>query len=125
MPDDKLPKVLVSPDSTPSTYNNPLLAQRFDRVSSQLLGKNAVMQLKPIMGGEDFGMYGRVEPKIPSLIFWIGGGKLKDIKSAAGPIPNHSPHFTPDPEPTLKTGVSVMTGFALDLFKSPVVSATH
>jgi hippurate hydrolase len=29
------------------------------------------------MGGEDFGRYGRVEPKIPTFLFWLGASKLE------------------------------------------------
>ena len=75
------------------------------------------------MGGEDFGRFGRVEPKIPTFLFWIGGPSLLDWKkSEKGEISipgNHSPLFAPDPEPTLKTGVSAMTAAAIGVFNEP------
>ena len=73
------------------------------------------------MGGEDFGALGRVEPKIPSMIFWLGAVNPKTIAKAKknGEIlPSlHSPFFAPDAKPTIKTGVEAMSAAALDLFQ--------
>ena len=30
------------------------------------------LNVSPVMAGEDFGMYGRVEPVIPTSLFWLG-----------------------------------------------------
>ena len=72
------------------------------------------------MGGEDFAQYGRVEPKIPSLYFWIGGveaNKFAQAKQSGEVLPSlHSPFFAPDPQPTILTGVEVMTTTAFELF---------
>ena len=72
------------------------------------------------MGGEDFGMYGRVEPIIPTALFWLGAvnknvyekAKKEDIV-----LPSlHSDLFLPDAIPTIETGVMAMTRATLDLF---------
>ena len=36
------------------------------------LGKDNVKKVSPVMGGEDFGMFGRVEPIIATALFWLG-----------------------------------------------------
>jgi hippurate hydrolase len=72
------------------------------------------------MGGEDFGRYGRVEPKIPTFLFWLGASKLevweKSIKGEIDLPGIHSPFFAPDPIPTLSTGIKVMTAAAIGVF---------
>ena len=72
-----------------------------------------------MMGGEDFALYGRVEPKIPSLIFKLGAVDetgLTKAKESGKKLPSlHSPFFAPLPEPTIKTGVLAMTSAALEL----------
>ena len=73
------------------------------------------------MGGEDFAQYGRVEPKIPSLFLWIGGVEAGTYAAAMETdevLPSlHSPFFAPDPQPTILTGVEVMTTSALELLE--------
>ena len=35
-------------------------------------GANNVVATKPMMGAEDFGLFGRTEDKIPIFMFWAG-----------------------------------------------------
>jgi hippurate hydrolase len=88
-------------------------------VFERTLGKNRVKEMPPVMAGEDFARYGRVEPKIPSLMFRLGavdGALLTKAKDKGEKLPSlHSPFFAPLPEPTIKTGVLVMTSAALEL----------
>jgi hippurate hydrolase len=50
---------------------------------------------------------------VPSVFFDIGGEDpktLADYKARGEPVPeNHSPYFAPVPEPTIRTGVTVLT----------------
>ena len=73
------------------------------------------------MGGEDFGRFGKQDPKIPSFLFWLGGTSKEDWKKfKRGDInlpSNHSPFFAPVPEPTLTTGVRAMTSSAIGLLQ--------
>ena len=120
LPADKLPVVEIKDESTPSTYNNPELA---DRIVNALRGKLSkdiqIVPGEPVMGGEDFSQYGRVEPKIPSLFLFIGGvyaDKYEAARKTGEVLPSlHSPFFAPDPQPTILTGVEVMTTSALEL----------
>jgi hippurate hydrolase len=60
---------------------------------------------------EDFSEF--VDAGVPSLFFGIGGddpAMLADYKAHGKPVPvNHSPYFAPVPEPTIRTGVTVLT----------------
>lgn len=71
------------------------------------------------MAGEDFGRYGRVEPKIPICIFWLGTvnqNKYITSKKTGESLPSlHSSKFAPDMEPTIKGGVKAMTAAVLEL----------
>ncbi|MCG8507317.1 MAG: peptidase dimerization domain-containing protein, partial [Sphingomonadales bacterium] len=120
LPEDKLPVVkLARGEFTPATYNDPALTERIAGVLKARLGETNVVETGPVMGGEDFGRYGRVEPKIPSLILWLGAvdpAKIEAAKASGEALPSlHSPFFAPLPEPTITTGVEVMTSAALDL----------
>jgi hippurate hydrolase len=89
-------------------------------VARKILGEAHVKNMPPTMGGEDFGQYGRVDPRIPSLIYWLGSVDPETHQKtlAAGKkLPSlHSAQFIPLPEPAIKTGVKLMTAGAVDLF---------
>jgi amidohydrolase len=63
------------------------------------------------MASEDFSEL--INAGMPSAYFTIGGTTaelMADYKAKGQPIPvNHSPYFHPAPEPTIKTGVEVLT----------------
>lgn len=119
MPADRMPIMHIRSEYTPATYNTPELVQRVVPVFQKIFGEDNVTAVAPVMAGEDFGRYGRVEPKIPSLIFWLGAVPEQKFrasmqnKTALPPL--HSSMFAPDPEPTIKTGVQAMTAAVLDL----------
>jgi len=122
LPDDKLPIVTVrDKEFTPATYNNPELANTVKLAISEEIGADNVKDLQPVMGGEDFGAFGRGDPKIPSFLFWLGAVSqdvIDQAKKDGKTLPSlHSPFFAPDYEPTIKTGVAAMSAAALDLMK--------
>ena len=122
LPDDKLPIVTVrDKEFTPATYNNPKLAERMTSSIGAAIGEDNVVSMAPVMGGEDFGALGRVDPKIPSLIFWLGAVNPKVIAKAkknGDTLPSlHSPFFAPDAKPTIETGVEAMSAAAIDLLQ--------
>lgn len=122
LPEALYPVVEIEKDYTPSTYNDPDLTNRIALALKKHFGEAKVMEVEPVMGGEDFSQYGRVDPKIPSLIFWLGAvepAKVKAAEAGGAALPSlHSPYFKPVPEPTLKTGVAALTTAALELFKA-------
>jgi hippurate hydrolase len=119
--DDMLPTVTILDESAPATYNDPLLTETAAELMANVLGEQNVIFVDPVMGAEDFSHYGRTDPRIPSLIFWLGAvGEETMAKAAAGEaeLPSlHSPFFAPDAEPTIETGVKAMTANAMGLLK--------
>jgi amidohydrolase len=115
MPEDRLPIVQLNEDEfTPATYNDPALTQRLVSVLENWLGKKALVEDRPQMGGEDFGMYGRTHDRIPLCMLWLGS--VPESRMKTGKIPTiHSPFYFPDHEPTIKTGVTVLVAGVLDL----------
>ena len=121
IPEALLPEVKLQDEFTPATYNNPELTERLRKVFVAWLGEANVVRKKPVMGGEDFGEFGRTSDKIPICLFTLGGvvpEVLKESKQTGKPLPSlHSPLWAPSPEPSLKTGVTAMTAVVLDLME--------
>jgi hippurate hydrolase len=122
VPEDKLPTLTVREGFTPATYNDPQLTRRIAKAMSTALGDENVLKVEPVMGGEDFGRYGRVEPRIPISLFWLGAVDPKKVEESLQKgtvLPSlHSSLFAPVPEPTIKTGVKAMSAAVLDLMES-------
>ncbi len=122
IPVERTPTMKVV-ESVAPTYNDPALARRTLKAIEAILGQGNVLTKEPVMGGEDFGYFGRTPEKIPICIFWVGTVSPQKFKESQTPggasLPSlHSSIFAPEPEPTLKTGVKAMTAAALDLFGS-------
>ena len=71
--------------------------------ASAELGEDALIDVEPIMGGEDFSAY---LARAPGAFFWVGAG-------GAGAIPHHHPQFVID-ESALRAGIAVFVRTALD-----------
>ena len=119
--DDKMPIVLLKDEHTPALYNDPDYSNRVLNFIRAEIGSENVHEVAAVMGGEDFGRYGKQDPRIPSFLFWLGGTSKEDwIKYKKGEItlPSiHSPFFAPIPGPTLSTGVKAMTSSAIGLLQ--------
>lgn len=117
--EDRLPTVSIEGESAAATYNNPELARRVSNVFKSWFGPERTIATKPIMGAEDFGLYGRTVEKIPICMFWLGTVEMEKFKNARGagtPLPAlHSSQFLPAVEPTLTTGITAMTAAVLEL----------
>ena len=119
LPENRLPEVTVENDFTPATYNDPGLTERLVATFKQWFGETNVVSRKPTMGGEDFSEYGRTGDKIPICMFGVGGVKpeaLRESEHTGKALPSlHSPFWAPDPEPTIKTGITAMAAAVLEL----------
>lgn len=119
LPDDKMPKVVVANESIPSTYNTPALVEAVVPALKEELGENKVVPVEAVMGGEDFGKYGKTEEKYPIFIYWLGTveqSKIDQYKKEGKTLPSlHSPFFAPKASPAIQTGVVSMTKAALTL----------
>ncbi|WP_025134433.1 amidohydrolase [Leucobacter sp. PH1c] len=85
----------------PQLTNDERESEAVRAVLERELGAGNVLRIPPAMGSEDFGT-------LPDSIgvpgvYWFFGGFAE---GTVDPPVNHSPHFLPDLEPTLSTGVS-------------------
>jgi hippurate hydrolase len=122
VPEDRLPIMKTGDEFTPSTYNDPPLVKKITKSMQAILGEDKVVMKEPVMGGEDFGRYGRTDDKIPIALFWLGAISPERVQQSLAKnesLPSlHSNLFAPVPEPTIKTGVAAMTAAVLDLLAS-------
>lgn len=121
LPEELLPEVrTMEEEYTPSTYNDPALVGRVTGVFRALLGEENVTERESMMGGEDFGRYGREEPRIPIFMYRLGSIGPERFRAAVregkGRLPSlHSGYYHPDAEPTIRTGVLTMSAAVLEL----------
>ncbi|MEM7730788.1 MAG: amidohydrolase [Pseudomonadota bacterium] len=120
------PDVVYEADAIASTYNDPELTEASMAAIAGVIGTDNVMEVSPVMGGEDFSAYSRTDDKIPSLIFWVGAVEPDLYARAQGgelPLPSlHSPFFAPDAAPTIETGHTAMTAAAINAFKRGAIN---
>ena len=121
MPDKLKPEVVVKDEYTPSVYNQPEFTQQVVNNLEQIIGKDNVVAVAPVMAGEDFSSFGRTKEKIPSTLLWLGAvnpEKYKYAKDNNKGLPSlHSEKFAPDAKPTILTGVKSMTANAIKLMQ--------
>ena len=120
LPNTLYPVITIKDEYTPAVFNDPKLTRKLKQSFEKALGKDSVIQVSQVMAGEDFGMYGRIKPIIPTSLFWLGSvNKTKyNLSNKRGnPLPSlHSDVFMPDPIPTINTGIKALTQAAHDLF---------
>jgi hippurate hydrolase len=120
LPEDKLPEVRFSTESTPVTINDPALTARLRAALARSFGEDSLIT-KPRtgMGAEDFAYFIQPEHGVPGFYFTVGGTPLAAIEAArnGGPqVPSHhSPQFRIDPEPAVRLGTEAMVVAVLDL----------
>jgi len=121
IPDELAPIVISTDAFLNSTYNDPELTERLTGVLRNALGPENVIENPPIMGSEDFGLFGLDDRQIPTCMFFLGASdpvKVELNRKDGTPLPAlHSPLFAPIPEPTIRTGVKAMTSAVLELLK--------
>jgi hippurate hydrolase len=115
------PVVRVNLDEfTPSTFNDVALTRKTIPVLRDVLGDKNVIERPPIMGGEDFGRFGR--EGVPIFMYFLGtipDDRFAESEKPGGkPLPSmHSDSFAPAPEPSVRTGVRTMSLAVLNLMK--------
>lgn len=119
LPEDKLPEVIVSAETTPPTINHAPLARKLKAVWDEKMGQDNVLSRESEgMGAEDF-PYFTTNPAIKSVYFGVGGTPEKDFEAAkeGGPaVPSHhSPIFKITPKPSVVTGTEATILALLEL----------
>ena len=121
LPPEKAATVTVlDNESSPVEYNDPALTARERAALEKALGPENVGTYGVGMGSEDVGVFG-LDGKIPVGYFRLGAAnpeKFAAAKAAGKHLPgSHTSKFEPDPEPTLRTGVTAMTAVATALLQ--------
>ena len=119
VPPDHAPVITVSKDGVPATMNDPQLTHKVVPAMERELGKQNVVQGRPVMASEDFSLFALTDPKPPIMMFWLGAvdpAKIKDAQEKGIRLPSlHSSEFAPLPEPAIRTGVLAMTSAVMAL----------
>jgi len=120
LPESLYPEITLKDEYTPAVFNDPDLTNKLRVSFESSIGKENVIKVDPVMAGEDFGMFGRTSPSVPTALFWLGAVDHQDYKLAKeknNTLPSlHSNRFLPDPGTTINTGVKVSTKALYDLF---------
>jgi hippurate hydrolase len=115
------PEVTVNLDEyTPSTVNDVKLTRRVTGLFRQMLGDANVKERPPIMGGEDFGRFGK--EGVPICMYFLGTiapDRWDESQRPGGPtLPSmHADGYAPLPGPSIKMGVRTMTAAVIDLMQ--------
>ena len=120
LPEDRLPEVIVSAESTPPMTNDPQLILRLREAWIAELGNARVVNIPPQgMGAEDFTFLTH-DPDIPGMYWAIGGTPQEDFDGAtaggAAVAGHHSPLFRIAPRPSVTAGVESTVVALLELF---------
>ena len=119
LPEDRLPRVVVSDESVPPTLNDKALTERIIATWTGQFGEGVLFSGERLgMGAEDFPFF-TVDPYIPSLYFAVGGTPPEDFareQSGGAPVPSHhSPLFKIAPEAAVTMGVEASVSALLEL----------
>ncbi len=113
----KPPSVTLNGEPGHATYNDPALCKRMAAALSSAFGPANVVDLPPVMAGEDFSEY--VRAGVPGFYFRLGATAQAKFDAAQGDLSRlpalHSSEFAPDPQPTLTMGAASLTAAALEL----------
>ena len=120
MPDDKMPVVTVQKDEyTPATFNTPEFTEEMAAYLKTSFGNDRVVQMPPVMGGEDFSRFWREDKSIKSLIVWVGGvpqAEYDAAKKEGRTLPSlHSPFWAPDAPAVISTATEALTAMTMKL----------
>jgi hippurate hydrolase len=118
VPEDRMPQVIVrEAEATPATVNTSALTAATMARFRAHFGEDRVRLTRPVMAGEDFGRFLVAEPRLESLIFWVGGVPQARWAAANGNMASlpslHSPFWAPDAERVIATATEAMTVAAL------------
>jgi amidohydrolase len=87
--------------------NNPELAVSVAAAAERALGAEALTEIDPIMGGDDFSVY---QQEVPGVYFMVGAGS----DESGATFPHHHPRFTID-ERAMENAIAVFVEYAREL----------
>ncbi|MFL6862482.1 MAG: amidohydrolase [Allosphingosinicella sp.] len=119
VPDDRMPLFRLNVENvfTPATFNSAALTDATIAAFTRRFGEARVRKIAASMAGEDFSRYRIADPRIESLIFWVGGVPQDKWEAAGGDtskLPSlHSPLWAPDAETVIETASEAMVTAAM------------
>lgn len=120
VPEEKLPSGTIRDEYTPVVFNDPAFMSTLETLLTEILGSEHLQTVDPVMAGEDFSRYGRIEHDIPGALLWLGAVEPAAHRKAREldmPLPGlHSARFAPDAKHTLDTGITKMWALLQALF---------
>ncbi len=99
--------------------NDEPLTQTLSALFTDLLGAERVVRQEPSTGSEDFGDFSPAGAELPLCMFHLGCtaperlARVETGEEKLGLL--HTPRFAPDAEPTLRTGLAVLSAAGLRL----------
>ena len=93
-------------DSYPLTSNDEGTTDRLQEAFVSYFGTDRVLDAEPLTASEDSSTIARAFG-VP-YCFWVFSGREEDKD-----VPNHSPHFAPLLQPTLRTGTEALIAAAM------------
>ena len=93
-------------DAYPLTSNDDETTARLQKAFTSYFGADRVLTAEPLTASEDFSTIARAFG-VP-YCFWVFSGREEGKD-----VPNHSPHFAPLLQPTLRTGTEALAAAAL------------
>jgi hippurate hydrolase len=113
VPEDRLPEVIRSQESTPPTVNDAALASKLREVFEDHFGEPRIYdEPREGMGAEDFAYFVQPDTGVKGANFSIGGTPPGDVESAPS---HHSPIFEIEPRPSVTAGIEALVVGALAL----------
>ena len=113
VPEDRLPVVTRSDESTPPSYNDTGTATRILVAFTEHFG-DEMMHSEPRegMGAEDFAYFVQPEHGVKGVYFSVGGPPADQVDDAPS---HHSPIFWVEPKPSILSGTEAMVFGAMTL----------
>jgi len=109
VPKEDYPVLQLSDTYTPALYNNPQLVTKITGEWKKAFGEKRIVEVPPVMGGEDFARYGKTKEKVPVFMFGLGAMNPQTFQSYLNQnkkLPSlHSDSVILDPAPALATGI--------------------
>ncbi len=95
---------------SPAVVNDAAMVERFRQVARQVVGEEGVLEVPPVMGGDDMAEFLN---RCPGVYFWLGAGDPDPSRNR----PHHHPGFWIDDERALPLGVELLVRTVLDFLR--------
>jgi hippurate hydrolase len=120
-PETGLPAVTKPEPFYPPVVNSAALHTHLEALFTDLLGPENVLEMPQMMGSEDFSEFAGEAGEVPIYFFGLGATREDRLAAAAAGketvSPAHTSTFSPDAEPTLKTGLTAMSAALISLLR--------